>query len=76
MSENAQFILVDGGSRQGVKKDMVALHNNCLIGRVDDVYPWYCKICLITDPACKVAAYCAKTGAVASIKEQIKVQLI
>lgn len=63
LSNNAQFILVDVGSWHGIKKDMIALHNNNVIGRVDDVYPWYCKICLITDSTCKVAVNCVKTGA-------------
>ena len=63
LSSDNQFFLVNAGLRQGVQKDMVALYGNCLIGRVAHVYPWYCKVYLITDPRCKVAAACAKTGA-------------
>jgi rod shape-determining protein MreC len=63
LSENNQFFLVDIGARQGIKKDMVALYNNCLIGRVTQVFPWYCQVCLITDAECKVAAFCSSTGA-------------
>ena len=63
VSDQHQFFLVNVGTRQGIKKDMVALYENCLLGRVVEVYPWYCKICLITDSECKVSATCLKTGA-------------
>ena len=62
-SPNNQFFLMDAGSKQGIKKDMVALYCNCIVGRVSEVYPWYCKVHLITDNECKVAALCEKTGA-------------
>lgn len=62
-SLNNHFFLVAAGSAQGIKKDMVAIYANCLIGKVTDVYPWYCKVCLITDAECKVAAFCSKTKA-------------
>ena len=35
---------------------MVALYNNNIVGKVIEVYPWYCKVCLITDADCKIAA--------------------
>jgi rod shape-determining protein MreC len=57
-SPTQQFFLVDAGSSQGIKKDMVALYGNTIVGRVDQVHPWYCKVCLITDADCKVAATC------------------
>ena len=62
-SPNNQFFLMNAGSRHGIKKDMVALYCNCIVGRVCEVYPWYCKIYLITDAECKVAAVCPETGA-------------
>lgn len=62
LSQNNQFFLVDAGMHQGIEKDMVALYKNCLIGRVVEVFPWYCKVCLITDAECKVAVYCSSTG--------------
>lgn len=49
------FFLVDAGSRHGIKRDMIALYENCLVGRVVEVYPWYSKVLLITDKTCKVA---------------------
>lgn len=63
ISRDAHFMLVDAGAWQGVKKEMVALYNNCLVGKVVEVYPWYCKVILVTDADCKVAAYCAQTKA-------------
>lgn len=62
LSENDQFFLVNAGANTGIKKDMVALYDNCLLGKVVEVYPWYCKVCLITDSGCNVAAVCAGTG--------------
>lgn len=55
-SANNQFFLVNAGSVNGITKDMVALCNNAIVGRVTQVYPWYCKVCLITDVDCKIAA--------------------
>lgn len=57
-SAQNQFFLVNAGSTHGIKKDMVALYCNAIVGKVTEVYPWYCKVCLITDVDCKVAALC------------------
>jgi cell shape-determining protein MreC len=57
-SPTKQFFLVDAGTSHGIKKDMVALYGNNIVGRVSQVYPWYCEVCLITDADCKVAATC------------------
>lgn len=62
-SEQAHYFLIDAGSGKGVNPDMVAVYNNCLIGRVSEVYPLYSKVVLITDKSCKVAACCMKTKA-------------
>lgn len=62
-SAKAQFFLVDAGSSHGIKKDMVALYCNAIVGRVAEVYPWYCKVSLITDADCKVAALCVPYSA-------------
>lgn len=50
--------LVDCGTVHGIEVDMVAVYKNCLVGRVEQVYPYYSKVRLISDSACKVAAYC------------------
>lgn len=60
-SDQAHYYLVDAGSEQGIEPDMFALYKDCLVGRVTHVYPYYCKVTLITDQMCKVAAYCAET---------------
>jgi len=62
-SPNNQFFLVDAGSSHGIQKDMVALYGNAIVGRVVQVYPWYCKVCLITDVDCKIAALCLPASA-------------
>lgn len=62
-SPNNQFFLVNAGVQQGIQKDMIAIYRNCIVGRVCEVYPWYCKVYLITDAECKVAAMCPETKA-------------
>jgi rod shape-determining protein MreC len=62
-SLNNQFFLLNAGGAHGIKKDMVALHCNAIVGKVVEVYPWYCKVSLITDVDCKVAALCRSYGA-------------
>lgn len=62
-SPTEHYFLVDAGSRSGIEENMVAVYKNCLIGRVDQVYPWYSKVRLITDKSCKVAAYCVGADA-------------
>jgi rod shape-determining protein MreC len=69
-SPNNQFFLVDAGSSSGIKKDMVALYCASIVGKVVEVYPWYCKVCLVTDADCKVAAACGIKG-VSGIHEGI-----
>ena len=63
LSEREHSLIVDAGSRHGVTSDMVVTYQNCLVGRVAEVFPLYSKVILITDKTCKVAAYCAKTRA-------------
>jgi rod shape-determining protein MreC len=58
-----QTMLVTGGSRDGITKNMVALAHHNLLGKVVEVYPWYSKVQLITDAKCKVSVYCAESGA-------------
>jgi rod shape-determining protein MreC len=62
-SPTSQFFLVDAGAAQGIKKDMVALYGNNIVGKVVEVYPWYCKVVLITDADCKVSSSVAKAMA-------------
>lgn len=60
-SDKEHYFLVDAGLDKGIKQDTVVVYKNCLIGKIEHVYPWYSKVRLITDASCKVAAYCAAT---------------
>lgn len=60
-SEQSHYFLIDAGERKGIRPDMVAVYNNCLVGKVIEVYPWYSKVLLITDKNCKVAAMCSSS---------------
>jgi rod shape-determining protein MreC len=54
---------INAGLDKGVAVDMVAVFKNCLIGRVDQVYPLYSKIIFITDPRSKIGVYMHETQA-------------
>ena len=62
LSNQEQTFLVDAGSYHGVKRNMVAVYKNNLIGRVVQVLPLYSKVTLITDRTCKIAAQCHDSG--------------
>lgn len=62
-SDDEHYYLVNQGSFHGITPDSIALYNNQILGRVAQVYPLYCKVLLITDQHCKVAATCARTDA-------------
>lgn len=61
-SDVGHYFFIDAGEHRGVKKDMVAIYDNCLLGRVSEVYPHYSKVLLISDRECHVAVRCAETG--------------
>ena len=61
--EKDHFFYVEGGTDQAIKKDMVVTYKNQIIGKIAAVYPWYSKVCLITDFRCKIAAFCPASKA-------------
>jgi rod shape-determining protein MreC len=62
-SPAGHYMFVSCGAASGAEPDMVVLANNCLVGRVSEVYLHYSKVLLTTDKNCRVAAICTKTGA-------------
>lgn len=56
-TEHEHFFLINAGSAQGVKPDMVVVCNRMLIGRIVAVYPWYSKVLLVSDKQSKIAAF-------------------
>ena len=56
------YFLVNAGSWHGIKPDMIAVHHSTLLGRVTEVYPWYSKVCAVTDHSCKVSVRGAVSG--------------
>jgi rod shape-determining protein MreC len=61
--DGSHFYLIDRGVDAGITVGMIAAYKDCLVGRVTEVFPFYSKVLLITDGACKVAALCAETNA-------------
>lgn len=68
ITETEQYFLINRGKKDHVKKDMIAIYKNQLIGRVIDVFKNYSKILLITDPNSKIAAYTNKTKSTGIVK--------
>lgn len=63
ITDSEQTFLLNRGLAHGVTQDMIALYKLQIVGRVLEVYDYYCKILLITDKRCKVASYTNTTQA-------------
>jgi rod shape-determining protein MreC len=55
------FCIVDAGRNRGIVEDMIAVYNNCLVGRVVEVHQRYAKVLLITDHMSKVPVICVSS---------------
>ena len=62
-TDRQHTMLIEGGEQRGIKRDMVVLADNVLVGKVVTVYPWYAVVQLITDPASCVAISGVSSGA-------------
>lgn len=67
-SEHEQYFLLNRGSKHGITKDMVALYKFQILGKVTEVFRDFCKLSLITDDKCKVAAYAATSDAIGIVQ--------
>lgn len=63
LSDQEHFFLLNKGALDNVTVDMVAIYKNCLVGKIVQVYPKYCKLILLTDRTCKIAVYDQNTSA-------------
>jgi rod shape-determining protein MreC len=63
LEQNDQSLLIDLGSRDGIAKDMLVIVDTMLVGKIIEVFPWYSRVQLVSDKACKVASYCPETQA-------------
>ncbi len=55
-------ILIDLGSKEGVKADMPVVAKTGLIGRVQEVYPNRSRVALLGDPDCRISVTVEATG--------------
>lgn len=62
-TQGAHYMWIDAGSLHGIAPDMIAVHKNCLLGRVITTYPYYSKVQLITDASCNIAVRCQNGNA-------------
>jgi rod shape-determining protein MreC len=63
LADDGQYLYIDAGENRGLTKDKVVIYDNCLLGRITEVYSHYSKVVLITDKECHVAASCSETKA-------------
>lgn len=56
-----RVFLIDKGSRQGVKENMLAMSDSTLVGKVVETGPAVSKVLLITDPNSKIGALIQRT---------------
>lgn len=70
ITDDQHFFLLNKGTRDGIKKDMIALYKFHLVGRVTEVFDRYCKVILITDQTCKVSAYTSQTHSQGIVRGQ------
>ena len=57
----SRVFLIDKGSRQGVKENMLAMSDSALVGKVVETGPTVSKVLLITDPNSKIGALIQRT---------------
>ncbi len=70
ITSDEHYFLVNKGLHDGVKKDMIAVYKFQIVGKVTDVFNNYCKVLLITDQMCKVAAYTNQTASQGILRGQ------
>lgn len=63
LKKDGQFFLINRGFQNGIKKNMVGIYKFQLLGKITEVHDYYSKLTLITDEACKVAAFTSSTNA-------------
>lgn len=63
IDDSEHFFLINRGTRDGIRKNMVALYKFQIVGRISEVFDQYSKVVLITDQNCKIGAYTANTNA-------------
>lgn len=63
LTKDGQFFLINRGSINGIKKNMVGIYKFQILGKITEVYDYYSKLTLITDESCKVAAFASSTNA-------------
>ncbi len=63
LDDKEQSMYIQGGARRGFEENMPVIYKNCIVGRISQVFPYYSKVILITDPTCKVGARCLHSQA-------------
>lgn len=58
-----QSMYIQGGLRRGFAVNMPVIYKNCIVGKISQVFPYYSKVTLITDPTCKIGARCLHSEA-------------
>lgn len=59
---DSNFYIIDKGSENNIKPNMVVVYKDMLVGKVSEVNAYWSKVTLITDKSCKIASYCPKSN--------------
>ncbi len=62
-SPEEHYLIVGMGEKDGITKNMLALYENHIIGKIVEVYPYYSKVVPLTDSKSKIAGYTNRTKA-------------
>jgi rod shape-determining protein MreC len=54
-------LLLDKGTKASIKRNMVVIANEGLVGRVTETGPWFCRATVISDPNSRVSAIVQRT---------------
>ncbi len=61
LNDERHMCILNAGTNRGVAPDMLVVYKDMLVGRVEAVYPYYCRVRLITDRYSHVPVMCAQT---------------
>lgn len=75
--ENNDWLLINKGERDGLKKGMpVIIGEGVLVGRISQVFPYSAKIVTITNPESNINATTVETGAMGIVKSNYGLGII
>lgn len=76
LDDKEQSMYIQGGARKQFEENMPVIYKNCIVGRISQVFPYYSKVTLITDPTCKIGARCLHSQAQGIVQGSQKIDTV